>query len=402
MKSNRCISETIGHLVVISGDYPASGHIMQVFVQQLVNAMIDSGTDIDVIAPQSIVHAIIHREKLLPRISVVTTSSGSNYKVYRPYILSGGNSLRLQRVLRLINEKVLFYQLNKIRPDTIYAHFWSSAQLVYKYALQKKKPLFVACGEGDNALEDMIETIPPKELSKLRDSVYGVVSVSSNNKDKCIRNQLVDSKNINVFPNCVNTALFTRKDSRLLKQKLGISSGDFVIAFVGGFIPRKGPDRLAEAIKRIADPSIKVMFIGRPFKGYQYDFKCPGIVFKGPVSHELLPKYLSCADIFVLPTLNEGCCNAIVEALAIGMPVISSNRPFNDDILDEMNSIRIDPNNIEELVDAINKLKNDENLRESMSAISNSRKEMYSIEGRAKRILHFMNQQINKPRLSRE
>ena len=138
------------------------------------------------------------------------------------------------------------------------------------------------------------------------------------------------------------------------------------------------------------------MFIGKPFPGYAYDFDCPGIIHKGPLDHELIPQYMSCADIFVLPTQKEGCSNAVVEALAMGLPVISSDGPFNDDILDEHNSIRINPDDVDALTDAIRKLRDDKTLRKSMADYSHSRHEEYSIEGRAKRILGFINEQIRK------
>ena len=132
------------------------------------------------------------------------------------------------------------------------------------------------------------------------------------------------------------------------------------------------------------------MFIGRPFPGYQLDFDCPGIVYKGPVEHDDLPYYLNAADVFVLPTQKDGCCNAIVEALSVGLPVISSNGAFNDDILDDENSIRIPPNDIQIMKDAIIRLKNDSLLREKMRMTSYGRHSLYSIEGRAQRIIQFI------------
>lgn len=120
----------------------------------------------------------------------------------------------------------------------------------------------------------------------------------------------------------------------------------------------------------------------------------PGIIHKGPLEHDLLPKYLNCADVFIMPTQKEGCCNAIVEALAMGLPVISSNGAFNDDILDEKNSIRINPDDVDAIADAIKKLKDDTMLRHSMTVYSLSRHKEYTIEGRAKRIVEFIEKQI--------
>ena len=178
------------------------------------------------------------------------------------------------------------------------------------------------------------------------------------------------------------------------KKKLGIKDGDFVISFVGGFIPRKGPDRIAQAIRVLNDSHIKVLFIGKPFPGYAYDFDCPGIIFKGPLDHELIPQYVNCSDVFVMPTQKEGCCNAVVEALAIGVPVISSNRPFNEDILNDSNSILVDPDDVEALAEAIKTLRDNVELRMSMSEYSLSRHEEYSIAGRAKKILSFIDKRI--------
>lgn len=78
-------------ITVIAGDYPAPGHMMLVFVQQLVHALIAEGVKVNVIATQSLVHALVHREKLLPYHSKAMTESGIEYDVYRPFILSFGN-----------------------------------------------------------------------------------------------------------------------------------------------------------------------------------------------------------------------------------------------------------------------------------------------------------------------
>ena len=377
-------------ITVVTSNYPAPGHAANVFVQQLVHAMIDQGVKVTVVAYQSIVHSIFHKEKVLPLHSKGVTDKGIEYNIYRPYTFSTGN--RDFKFVKWINKKIIVHKVASIKSDILYCHFWGTALPVYEYALDKQLPMFVACGEGDNALEDMVEKMPKKKLQELAKACTGVVSVSSENKRKCIKFGLSREENTNVFPNCVNTAFFHKREAKELKGSLGIKANDFVLCFVGGFTPRKGPDRVAQAIKNLNDPNIKVMFIGKPFPGYAYDFDCPGIIHKGPLDHELIPEYMSCADIFVLPTQKEGCSNAVVEALAMGLPVISSDGPFNDDILDEKNSIRINPDDVDALTDAIRKLRDDKALLKSMADYSKSRHKEYSIEGRAKRILEFINE----------
>lgn len=392
------MTSKIKSITIIAGDYPAPKHMMLVFVQQLVHSMIDLGINITVIAPQSLTHALFHQEKLLPTHSIGVTESCQEYCIYRPYTLSFGNHNRLKRIAEFINRYIIISRLKKIKSDVLYAHFWDSALPIYEYALNNKIPLFVACGEGDDALEELASTLSSEQIKKLAQACSGVISVSSENQRKCIEYNLSTIENIDVFPNCVNTEMFHKMDVSETKKTLGINDDDFVISFVGGFERRKGPDRIASAVKKLNDPKIKVIFIGKPFKGYSYDFDCPGTVFKGALEHKLIPKYVNCSDVFVMPTRKEGCCNAIVEALAMGLPVISANRPFNDDILNDENSIRIDPDDIDALAEAIRLLRDDKSLRKLMSDYSLAHHEQYTIQGRAKMILTFINQQITKLR----
>lgn len=379
-------------ITVVTSNYPAPGHAANVFVQQLVHAIIEQGVKVNVVAYQSIVHAFIHMDRILPLHSKGITDNGIEYDIYRPYTFTTGN--RDFKLINWINKKIIVHKVASIKSDILYCHFWGTALPVYEYALEKQLPMFVACGEGDNALEDMVEKMSKKKLQELAKACTGVVSVSSENKRKCINYNLANKNNIDVFPNCVNTTVFHKMDVTKMKQDLKIDKDDFVISFVGSFVPRKGPDRVAQAIKNLNDPHIKVMFVGKPFPGYEYNFDCPGIIHKGALDHDLLPQYENCSDVFVLPTQKEGCCNAIVEALAMGLPVISSDGPFNDDILDEKNSIRVNPDDVEAITEAIRTLRNNPELRNSMSEYSLSRHSEYTIQGRAKRILSFINKHI--------
>lgn len=380
-------------ICLLSDGFPSENIQYFVFVEQLVNALVDLGNDVDVIAPQSITNNIIRNQPFMPMLNIHKTPKGIEYRVFRPKFISVGNNKLLKPIATASKKKTIERALNIIgikHIDVFYGHFWHNAYAFKSIAKKYSKPLFVACGEGDNALEDLVSSFSRNQLIDFRKSVTGVISVSSENKRKCIDLELAANKNVVVLPNCVDQQIFHQQDRKRCRNHLNISSSDFVVMFVGGFIHRKGSARLSQALKEINDPNIKAFFIGSPMGGDGDIPDYPQTIFQGQLSHEKLPEYLSACDVFVLPTLKEGCCNAIVEALSCGAPVVSSNGTFNDDILDAKCSIRIDPMSVEEIKNAILKIKNSHELREEMSEAALEKSKEWSITKRAQNILDFI------------
>lgn len=144
----------------------------------------------------------------------------------------------------------------------------------------------------------------------------------------------------------------------------------------------------------MSDNHIKVMFIGGKLDGDDATPTCNGIVLQGRLEHSDVPQYLFAADCFCLPTLNEGCSNAIVEALACGLPVVSSNLPFNEDILDETNSILVNPMNVEEIASALKKIKESKAFRDKLAEGALLKASELRIDIRAEKIVDFITKKI--------
>lgn len=383
-------------IAILADGYPSKGNPQFIFVQQLVHAIVDLGHDVYVIAQQSLTHALIRGEKILSKHTVEYTKNNNSYQVYRPYRISFGNGRKLlYKIFNGIHRKSIHSILDTIKPDVLYGHFWHNANKFTEYAHKHSLPVFVACGEGDNALENLVKNLTQKKLELLTSAIKGVISVSSENKRKCVDFKLAKESDVIVLPNCVDDSIFHPTEKNYtLRNKLGVRNDDFLILFIGYFIKRKGPDRLINAVNKLNDKNIKLIFIGKTMGGDEVEPINDNIVFKGTIDHDELPHYFNAADLFVLPTLKEGCCNAIVESLACGLPVVSANRPFNDDILNHNNSIRIDPENIEEIANAIFKFKNNKDFYSSIKESTLNNSNQYSITTRAEKIIEFIKSKI--------
>ncbi len=375
------------NIVIISPGYPYKENNAYSFVKQLVDAFSKQGVTCCVVAPNH----VLRQRRICPYKEVVKRDGYAPVTIYRPNMLSFSNWTFFGKpVSQLYRKHVVRKVLNKLPqvPDLVYGHFWRSGWLGFDYARENDLPLFVATGESCIA-----KMFPYSvENQPFYNYVKGVVAVSEKNKRESVDLRYTTSEKCQVFPNGVDLTLFRPIPQTEARAKLHIPKDDFVVIFVGSFIERKGADRVSEAIGRIVGKKVNSIFVGeegacRP--------SCDGIIYCGKVSHEDLPLYLCASDAFVLPTLSEGCCNAIVEAMACGLPVISSDRDFNDALLGEDNSIRIDPMDIDALSDAIVKLRDDESLRLQMGQRSLERAKSLGIEERSRAILRFFSSKMN-------
>ena len=246
--------------------------------------------------------------------------------------------------------------------------------------------MFVATGEC--SFDE--KNVPLKNDVAFHNYVSGVVCVSSKNKKMSLEMGLTTEEKCLVVPNAINNSSFYKMDKRNVREKYGFPQKAFIVAFIGWFDDRKGSKRLSNAIKEINNLNIYSIFIGNGSE----EPDCDNILFKGNVKHEEICSLLNCADIFVLPTLAEGCCNAIIEAMACGIPIVSSNCDFNDDILDETNSLRVNPTSVEEIATAIKRLYEDKNLRLSLGKGALAKSATLSIEKRARIICKFIEKRI--------
>lgn len=377
------------NICVISSSYPNENGIGNTFVEQLVNAMTRLEHQCVVIAPlNTLGNDLAPQNK---EYEVKNLEDGKTVCVYRPRIKCRNvpyfpvSTVRYEyqnAIERTIKEE-------KLNIDIIYCHFFATAILAWHYAHKHHIPLFLATGES-SIKHTLQKPCWSFSWTKFKKDTKGVICVSTKNMEECISLGYAEKEKCKVFPNGANLQLFKPLDKKKCRRQIGLKDDDFLLITVGEFSERKGQNRIIKAVDSLSNPRMKTCFIGSGDSIADRDF----VFYKGRVRHDDLPVYLNAADVFVLPTLREGCCNAIVEALACGLPVISSDKSFNYDILDESNSIMVDPENVNQIASAIRVLSEDEGKRNALAKGALNSAMMLSIDQRASNILHFIKEKM--------
>ena len=381
------------NIVFVSSNYPSGPRPSSgTFVQQTVRAIARRGVKCSVISPVSVFHRRYGRFD--PKISFDYSIRDNYIKVLRPrYISFSSKNILYWNTEHLTQMSFLWTVYRALSsldtsPSVLYGHFlYPGGNTAVRIAHILRVPSIVAVGESGFW---SVEHLGFQKAIRDFRNVSGVISVSTTLKRLLIDRLMISEEKIRVFPNGVDLSVFYPRNRDEMRKKFGFPTDKFIISFIGHFDERKGPHRLLSAVSGI--DNIGLIFIGTgsvPLKG-------KNILFNGVLNHSQVPEMLSAADIFVLPTLSEGSCNSILEALACGLPVVTSKGEFNDEIVDDETSIRVDPLNIEEIRVAVAKLKNNIELRNKMSEKALSKSKQFDINLRAIKILEWIKERQKK------
>ena len=372
--------------------YPTKTNNGCVFAKHLICAIADMGYDCVVIAPRPIHKGTFEKANRVPYFREEKTAQGSRIRIYMPYYLHLTSrkqtmGLSMNNHFRAVMQVI---RKEKLQPELVYGHFLYQCGLTAARVGEKLGiPAYCACGENSLRLQPGSQPYATgmayhgwKEIIR---KLSGIVCVSGNNENLLREQGFIEADMpTGVFPNGVDEKKFRMMDKAACRRELGFPEDAFIVIYTGAFTANKGADRLNEALKQCEN--VHAIFLGQG----ALEPDCDRVLFKGRVANDNVAKYLNAADVFVLPTRGEGCCNAIVEALSCGLPVISSDLPFNDDILSESNSLRIDVESVDQIRDSVRKLRDDPELRRKLAMGAAEAARNLSIQTRACRILDFM------------
>ncbi len=158
----------------------------------------------------------------------------------------------------------------------------------------------------------------------------------------------IEDRKIRVIPNGVDTGKFTPVPKSKARQIIGLPLGIPVLVTVGVLVEGKGFHRVIELLPRLCRqlPELQYLIVGgasptSPAGDWSQRLKrqvshlgLQGKVhFLGQLSPEDLKIPLSAADIFVLSTRSEGWANVFLEAMACGLPVVTTDVGGNPEVV---------------------------------------------------------------------
>jgi glycosyltransferase involved in cell wall biosynthesis len=273
---------------------------------------------------------------------------------------------------QLVASKKINEEISAIDPDIINIHFTTALFTTLLY----RKPAYFTMGtvhgvgypKVRNIIKRKVFEVVEKFCFKKLDQIYLI-----NRFDYTLVKQMYPNKafmynsygvgcDFEKF-NSNNIADATKAE---LKRRHSIAKDDFVLAFTGRFVAFKGFDILIKAMMVLSRKPqykhIKLLLIGGNDPAhssgltkaeddfYKKNRQIIKIGFTADVNN-----YLAITDLFVFPSVKEGMPVCIMEALAMGVPVVTSDsRGCNDLVEDKFNGLLLSENpTVDEIHDAI-------------------------------------------------
>ncbi|MGI8857526.1 MAG: glycosyltransferase family 4 protein [Thermomicrobiales bacterium] len=218
---------------------------------------------------------------------------------------------------------------------------------------------------------------------------HRVIAVSAHTKADLVRHFHVAPGKVTVIPNAMDHRFRPATDPAALSQfRHDHHLPERFILFVGTLEPRKNLRRLIDAFARVARDDCEVALVIVGGSGWMTSDLAPlvqqrnlgdRITFTGYVPDDELPRWYQAATIFCYPSLYEGFGLPVLEAMACGTPVVTSNTSAIPEVAGDA-AVLIDPTDVTALADSLLALLSDAPRWEELGRAGIARSRGYSWE----------------------
>jgi UDP-glucose:(heptosyl)LPS alpha-1,3-glucosyltransferase len=282
------------------------------------------------------------------------------------------------------------FDVTLAQPTRYFSPDVAEMQFVYRNWNDYRDKNHIPVPNGDRFL-------PPIEKYNIRRAKQ-VIAISKSIKNEVLHYYHIPEDRVNVIYNGVNTEDFT-PDNRSkyfdeIRERHKIDKNEIVLVFAGNPFFRKGLKSTIEALPYLKTKNYKLFIIGRddpnkqPYLEIIHDLGLDDKVIWTGITPEI-KKYFAASDIFVLPTKYEPFGIVIAEAMASGLPVVTSKLAGAAELIDDgKDGLHIqDPTDSNEIVEKLNYLIHNDDVRKEMGKKARKKVENYTWKSATKQML---------------
>ena len=194
-----------------------------------------------------------------------------------------------------------------------------------------------------------------------------------------------------VLPNWINIERFAgwRGKREEARERLGIEQDAKVVLFLHHLSKRKGADMIMPVAAGFEnDPKVIFLVAGAGPLGDRISKK--NIKLVGEIPQHDVPMYMAAADIFFMPSEEEGFPHVLLEAMAIGVPIVASDVGGVREIVPQELKDFVIPQDPDLFAEKIKQILNDPSLAKKLSESEQKWVERYSLEKIQKQFLELI------------
>lgn len=314
-------------------------------------------------------------------------ASDERFKIIPPETIGGTRAL-FDIHNNLVFTRAAVPMIERLGPDFIYQRYARFSWAGVAAAVRTGRPLFLEYNGSEVWVGKHWDRVGSlgllEQYERLNLQAAARIFVVSDVERRNLEARGIAAEKIILNPNAVDVQLFRPgTGGAAMRRDLGIKSTDIVGGFVGTFGPWHGVLELAQAIKLIPQ-SVPVRFLfvgsgslhGEVERLLEAERETGRVIFTGAVAHERVPALLDACDILIAPHVPLadgsdffGSPTKIFEYLAMGKAIVASRLGQIGEVLsDGETALLIEPGNIKELVAAVVRLGESDDLRARLGA----------------------------------